>query len=88
MIFYATKKTLDSYNLKTWEELDGEYKSAAKEIVKKEADIPLLQWGAKLFYFDKRESIVLMNYASKFTVFLIDINEKEASDIGNYLFTF
>lgn len=39
----------------------------------------------KLFYFDRRKCLAAMNFASKFTVFLIDIKMSELSDIGNYL---
>lgn len=39
--------------------------------------------GAKLFYFDRRKCIQIVNFASKFTLFLMDIKVSDLENIGN-----
>ena len=45
----------------------------------------MFEWGAKLFYFDRRKCIQLSHFASKFTVFLCDIKKEEIKDVGHLL---
>ncbi|MCD7747087.1 MAG: hypothetical protein LUI61_01920 [Firmicutes bacterium] len=43
----------------------------------------LLEWGAKLFYFDRRKCIQICNFASKFTVILVDAKMKDLESVGD-----
>lgn len=72
MIFYATKKTFKEYGLKPIKKLDGEYKREFEQIIEKETGKSLFEWGMKSFDVDGRKSLAIVNFASKFTVFLID----------------
>lgn len=85
MIFYATKKTFERYKLKTVEEFSEPIGNYVKGLIEREKDDRLFEWGMKLFYFDRRKCLVAMNFASKFTVFLMDIKVDELSDVGNFL---
>lgn len=85
MIFYATKKTFERYKIKTVEEFSEPIREFAKELIEKESGDRLLDWGMKLFYFDGRKCFAVMNFASKFTIFLIDIKVDELSNAGNYI---
>lgn len=85
MIFYATKKTIERYKIKTIDKYDDSVKIIAQNIIDKETGDGIFEWGMKLFYFDKRKCIALMNYASKFTLFLVDVKMSELSYICNYL---
>lgn len=89
MILYATKKTMERYRLPYPDELPPGIRDIDQEIIKKEKGDRLLEWGAKLFYFDRKKSIQVSNFASKFTLFLIDVKVEDLSDlgsrIGNYL---
>lgn len=85
MIFYATKKAIERYKIKTIDKYDDSVKIIAQNIIDKETGDGIFEWGMKLFYFDKRKCIALMNYASKFTLFLVDVKMSELSYICNYL---
>ncbi|QQK08417.1 DUF6933 domain-containing protein [Miniphocaeibacter halophilus] len=90
MIIYATKQTFERYNLKYPKELSTQLGPIVKSIIKKESGDKILEWGAKLFYFDRRKCIQVVNFASKLTLFLIDIKVADIENIGdlmvNYLF--
>ncbi len=73
MIIYATKLTFERYKLKPPAELKPPLNMVARTVIENESGDKLLEWGAKLFYFDKRKCIQVVNFASKFTLFLIDV---------------
>lgn len=73
MIIYATKKTLERYNLKLPSQLNPSLRMLTESAIRAESGDGLLEWGAKLFYFDRRKCIQITNFASKFTLFLCDI---------------
>ncbi len=86
MIIYFTKQTVDRYKI---ELNDKNAKNSESLTSKNEASNELFKWGAKLFYFDGRKSIQLVNFASRLTIFLFDIKVKDFNDIpimlANYL---
>ena len=91
MIVYCTKQTMERYKLKR----PNEYKDhIMREVVEKvyemEKDDRILEWGAKLFYFDRRKCIQFMNFASKLTIVVVDIKINDLESLGNtiaeYLF--
>lgn len=84
MIIYTTKLLRDRYKLNMPEECANNAKTI-KSIIEKERGDRMLEWGAKLFYFDRRKCIQLSHFASKFTLFLCDIKEKDLSIIGDYI---
>lgn len=43
----------------------------------------LLEWGAKLFYFDRRKCLQVVNFASKLTLFLFDVKVDDLAGVGN-----
>lgn len=85
MIFYATKKMFERYRLKTIDEFDDSARRVAGAIVQKEQGDRLLEWGVKLFYLDRKKCLVLMNFASKFTVFLPDLKVQDIENIGGFV---
>lgn len=85
MIIYATKQTIERYKLKLPHEFTSEMKIPAEAILKKEGGNSIHEWGAKLFYFDGRKCIQIVHFASKFTLFLIDIKVVNTDDIGNII---
>ena len=60
-------------------------KGVKNAVIEKERGDRMLEWGAKLFYFDRRKCIQLSHFASKFTLFLCDIKVKDLSLIGEYI---
>lgn len=84
MILYITKKTKDRFNIPLYNELAEELQIFVKEISKLETDI-IFKWGVKIFYFDKRKCLQIMNFASKVTVFLVDMKVKDIKEISNIL---
>lgn len=90
MIIYATKQTFERYKLKEPKELTSPLNKIVDTIIEKESGGKIYEWDAKLFYFDIRKCIQVVNFASKMTLFLIDVKvddlEKVGHTIANYLF--
>lgn len=85
MIIYLTKETRERLNIPTTSEMKTDMKLLAEKVIEKESGDPLLEWGAKLFYFDRRKCLQVVNFASKFTLILIDIKVKDIFDIPNIM---
>ena len=86
MIFYATKKTFERYKLKSPQDFSEERtRELITSVLEREQVDPFKEWALKLFYFDRRKCIACVNFATKLTIFLIDINVDEIKNIGNYI---
>lgn len=86
MIFYATKQTVERYKLPMPEDIHNPVQELTTEkILSNEAGDPMLEWGMKLFYFDRRKCLQLIHFASRMAFFLVDIRIKELHLIGEYL---
>lgn len=83
MIIYATKQTFERYKLKLPSELSSPINLIAQSVIQKESGDKLLEWGAKLFYFDKRKCIQVVNFASKLTIFLVDVKVADLENVGD-----
>lgn len=81
MIIYATKQTFERYKLKLPKELTPPINQIAETVIENERGNKILEWGAKLFYFDKRKCIQVVNFASKLTLFLVDV---KVTDLENW----
>lgn len=85
MIIYATKQTFKTYKLKLPSELSPPIRIIVESVIENESGDKLLEWGAKLFYFDKRKCIQVVNLASKLTLFLFDIKVSDLENIGDIM---
>lgn len=84
MIIYCTKQTMERYKLKRPNEYkDHIIREVAEKVYEMEKDDRILEWGAKLFYFDRRKCIQLMNFASKLTIIAVDIKIDDLESLGN-----
>lgn len=83
MILYATKQTIKELNIPMPQELSTVNCVLATNVINKEKNDRLLEWGLKLFYFDNRKCIQAMNFASKLTIFIFDIVEEQIAYIGD-----
>lgn len=84
MIIYATKQTVERYKLKMPDEFsDPAMRTIVQAVYDAEQGDRLLEWGAKLFYFDRRKCIQICNFASKFTVVLVDVKMKDLEYVGD-----
>ncbi len=84
MILYATKQTLERFKLKLPEEMSDPLVAAlVRSVIQREQGDSLLEWGAKLFYFDRRKCMQVVNFASKLTLFLVDIKLDDLPGVGN-----
>ena len=90
MIIYATKQTLERYNLKALLNIKATDQKLIEDAKNNEIGDKLHEWGAKLFYFEKKKCIQVVNMASKLTLFLFDIKVNDLPHIGelisHYLF--
>lgn len=84
MIIYTTKLLRERYKLKMPEDYILN-KDIIDMVIAKERGDRMLEWGAKLFYFDRRKCIQLSHFASKFTLFLCDIKVSDLPDLGDYI---
>ena len=85
MIIYVTKETFDKYKLNRPEDLKPPLDALARTTIEKEARDRLCEWGGKLFYFDRRKCMQIVNFASKFTLFLVDFKLSDLPNIGDYI---
>ncbi|MBO5224128.1 MAG: hypothetical protein J6C23_06430 [Clostridia bacterium] len=85
MILYLTKKAKERYSIKTPEEISVEIKPYVMSVIEKEQGDRLYEWGCKLFYFDRKKCLELIHFASKFTVYLIDIKVDDLDKIPEML---
>lgn len=92
MILYLTKQTFERYKIVPPEKMRSPIKEITAQTLEKEQGNSLLEWGGKLFYFDRRKCIQFTNFASKFTIFLFDFKVGDLQYIGDgiyqYLFDF
>lgn len=85
MIIYLTKETRERLNIPLTSEMKTDMKLLAEKIIEEECGDKLLEWGAKLFYFDRRKCLQVVNFASKLTLILIDVKVKDIADIPNIM---
>ncbi len=85
MIIYATKQTFERYKLKLPKELTHPINQIAETVIENESGDKILEWGAKLFYFDKRKCIQVVNFASKLTLFLVDVKVADLENVGDIM---
>lgn len=88
MIIYCTKETRERYGLVPIEKMSETTKEFNQAILGRESGDPLFEWGAKLFYFDRKKCLQVINFASKFTLFLLDVKVGDIADIPNYMLTY
>lgn len=85
MILYLTKKTVDRFDVKLPEELDSSAKDHVTALMQKEQGNGLLEWGAKIFYFDRRKCIQFTNFATRFTLFRVNIKKKQIMESYDFI---
>lgn len=83
MILYATKQTIERFRIKMPSQMHHVSEDASKQILEDQQGDALLEWGLKLFYFDRRKCIQAMNFASKLTIFLIDVKIDDMEYVAN-----
>lgn len=88
MIFYATKKTFDRYKLMSFEEIDDNDCIINKADILKEQGNRLHEWAVKVFYVDGRKSLAVMNFASKLTIFIVDLKVDEIIHFADIIVCF
>ena len=90
MILYVTKQTIKELNIPMSEELSPFNQLLSNKVIEQESNNKLLEWGIKIFYFDGRKCIQAMNFASKLTIFIFDLEKEQiayiADAIAKYLF--
>lgn len=90
MIIYVTKETAKRYNLKMPEEATPPIKELVDSVIERQSGDRMYEWGAKLFYFDRRKCLQVVNFASKFTLFIVDVKVKNlaflSGAIEDYMF--
>ena len=83
MIIYATQKTIERYHILLPEKMSSPIKEITLYTIEKEKGDRLLEWGMKIFYFDGRKCLQIVNYASKLTLFLFDVKMNDFADAAN-----
>ena len=85
MILYLTQKTIDTYRIKMPYEISKPLSQFVKIILEKETDNSMFEWGGKLFYFNRRKCLQIIHFASKLTLFLMDIKAKDIENLGDII---
>lgn len=81
MIIYTTTRTIGRYDLTFIDKMPQPQRDINQAILDEQKGDELLEWGAKILYFDRKECLQVVNFASKFTVFLFEIEEGKLSNI-------
>lgn len=84
MILYVTKKTKERLKLPFYSESDNTLEELPPIVLPEDDDI--FKWGVKIFYFEKKKCLQIMNFASKFCVFLVDVKVTDVSNIGDLIY--
>lgn len=82
MILYATKQTIKELNIPMVDELSGFNKMVSSEVLETQSNNSLFEWGIKIFYFDEKKCIQAVNFASKVTIFIFDLQKDQIKYIG------
>ena len=68
MILYATKETVKKYGIPMLEKFeDKKIRETLIAVRENEEGKEIFEWGMKVFYFDRRKCLQLVNFSSKFT---------------------
>ena len=90
MILYATQQTIKELHIPMPEELSTLNQLLSTKVIEQQRNNKLLEWGIKIFYFDGKQCIQAMNFASKLTIFIFDLDKEQIAYIGDaiarYLF--
>ncbi len=85
MILCMTKQTRDRLKIPLPEEQPLTYRVLIDTVIQREGTDPLLKWGGKLFYFDRRKCLELVNFGSKLTLFIFDLKVKQIDRLNDWI---
>lgn len=83
MILYATKQTIERFRIKMPNQMHPVSETVSNQILNEQQGDALLEWGVKLFYFDRQKCIQAMKFASKLTIFLFDVKIDDMEYVAN-----
>lgn len=81
MILYATKQTIERLRLPLYDGRQTSKNPFSNEIYTVQNGDPLVEWGMKLFYFNRKKCIQVMNFSSKFALLIYDLRVEDAHSI-------
>ncbi len=85
MIIYLTKKTIDRFGVQMPEEMEPPQKELGAAVLGREQGDGLFEWGGKIFYVRRKKCIQFVNFATRFTVYAVDVKKDEIYDMSNYI---
>ena len=86
MIIYGTKQTMERYGIPQIKDIqDLKQKEAPTNIYDAEHDDRMLEWGAKVFYFERRKCLQVCHFASKITFVFLDFKKKEIPALSSLI---
>ena len=78
MIIYGTKQTMERYGIPQIKDVqDLKQKEKVTDIFDAEHGDRMLEWGAKVFYLERRKCLQVCHFASKITFVFLDFKKKE-----------
>lgn len=83
MIVYATRETLQRYQLNTPEEASPEMAPLLQAVKQREAGQRIYEWGCKLFYFDGKKCLQLMHFDTRLVIYLVNLKVADLEYVGN-----
>lgn len=86
MIIYGTKQTMERYGIPQIKVIqDLKQKEKATNIFDAEQGYRMLEWGAKVFYFERRKCLQVCHFASKITFVFLDFKKKEIPALSSLI---
>ena len=85
MIFNCTKKTKERFHIDYFEEEKSEIDSSIKEMIVEQTNDELFNWGLKYFSFDGRKCLQLLNFKTKFNLYIFDLKVSDLNKIPDLI---
>ncbi len=74
---------MELYDLKIPEHFETEMKLIALKVKEAELGKSIFQWGCKSFYFDRRKCVLISHFATKFSIFIVDVKKDDIVNMPN-----
>ena len=82
MIYYPTKTTKEKYKIELYNESGITQEDILKAYLPEDGS-DLFKWGLKVFHFQRKKCLQVTNFASKLTIFLVDVKTKDIEEVPN-----
>lgn len=88
MVFHITQGFANRFNLTMADALPAEEKVSAMHLLKIKKWDPLVAWGIKGFDFGKYKCFQMLNFATKFSLFVFNVEDGSVENLGDIIWEY